>query len=121
MDCSYTLFEGLRDEILRRYLRSELDDAQFSCATVLFAAVEVGADIRKIVETTNLDEDFVRGIERRMRASGLWVDGIAVTEDWVIDEYFNGQFYEHLLVAEGRYARRIEDGCETYFPVVIIN
>jgi hypothetical protein len=77
-----------------------------------------GGNICKVVESTGLDEDFVAAIDKRMRASRLWLGSIAVTEDWVIDEYFNGLFYEHLLVAQGRYARYIEDGCETYGPVV---
>jgi hypothetical protein len=69
-------------------------------AWVLLAAALLGPDAERIAKELDLEEGFVRKIERRMRASGLWSEGRVYTEDWVIEGLFD-RFYEHLAVASG--------------------
>jgi hypothetical protein len=73
---------------------------------VLMAALEVGANVDRLVERTGYNKTFIEGIEFRMRKAGLWIGEVVDDREWLDQdlEPLEGIF-RHALVAEGSVTR----------------
>ena len=82
------------------------------CMVILISALEVGADVDRLVEHTGHPRELIEAISERMRRAGLWIS------EWVDNiGWWNGkggltaEFYAQGQVASGRLLREwAEDG-----------
>lgn len=84
------------------------------CMVVVISAVEVGADIDRVVEHTGYGRDFIEAISHRMRAAKLWIGELVDDREWRDkDEELMRDIFRHALVAEGSVLRECDEngGC----------
>jgi hypothetical protein len=84
---------------------------------VVISALEVGADVDRLIEYTGYGREFIEAISRRMRAAGLWTGELVDDREWRDkDDEFMADIFTHGLVAEGTLIRKPDEngGC-TYF------
>jgi hypothetical protein len=72
------------------------------CMLVVMAALEVGANVDRLIERTGYKRDFIESISLRMRKAGLWDGELADDREWSNQslEPLLGIF-SHGLVAQG--------------------
>ena len=72
------------------------------CMLVVMVAVEVGANVDRLVERTGYNRDFIENISLRMCKAGLWVGEVIDDREWSDQslEPLLGVF-SHGLVAQG--------------------
>ncbi len=75
------------------------DDTAFKTAMILFAALEVGANEKRVMEFTGLDRSFVAPRAKRLRENRVWVRGKTHCE-W-FGENGSIAFWADVFVAEG--------------------
>src|SRR5258706_13726405 len=49
---------------------------------VILSALDVGANVRRLVKCTHLEESFIEEINRRMRQNHLWIDEYVDDREW---------------------------------------
>jgi len=81
---------------------------------VVMAALEVGANVDRLVKRTGYNRKFVEGLELRMRKAGLWV-GELVDDRECLDQDSEPLYgiFRHTLVAQGTATRipNMNGGC----------
>lgn len=72
------------------------------CMLVVIVALEVGANVDRLVERTGYTRDFIESILLRMRKAGLWVGELVDDREWWEQgsQPMLGIFW-HGLVAQG--------------------
>lgn len=97
---------------------SDADDRKIAeCMVVVISALEVGADVDRLVEYTGYGRDFIEAISRRMRAARLWIGELVDDREWRDkDEELMRDIFTHALVADGSLLREVDEngGC-AYF------
>ncbi|MBZ5514907.1 MAG: hypothetical protein LAN62_08695 [Acidobacteriia bacterium] len=99
-------------ETLRTFKRliKEMKDAKAKltseCMLILISALEVGANVDRLVEHTGYSRELIEAISGRMRKAGLWIG------EWVDDigwwdqkGNLTSEFYAQTQVAIGRSLR----------------
>jgi hypothetical protein len=81
------------------------DDDAFKTATLLLAALIVGADEEKLADFTGLDPDFIAPRAERLRQNGVW-QGEQTHCDWDNEEGGAIAFWLDVNVAEGYMGRK---------------
>jgi hypothetical protein len=105
--------ESGRNAELLRSLKQSIEDLEdgndkviSKCLLILLAAVEVGADVDRIVEYTGYPREFIEAVSQRMRAADLWmgelVDDLGL---WDQENNLSSEFYFHALIAKGELVR----------------
>jgi hypothetical protein len=76
------------------------------CMRVMTSALDVGADIDRLVKATGYSRDFIEAISQRMRAAGLWIGEMIDEMGWLDEsEDLTLEFYLQSQVAIGRVLR----------------
>jgi hypothetical protein len=100
------------NETLKTFKRliKEMKDAKdkltTQCMLILISALEVGANVDRLVEHTGYPREFIEAISLRMRNAGLWIG------EWVDDIGWwdpkgdlTSEFYAQTQVANGQLLR----------------
>jgi hypothetical protein len=103
----------VRDTDLLRSLKQSIEDLEdgrdkviSKCLLILLAAVEVGADVDRIVEYTGYPRDFIEGVSKRMRAADPWMGELVDYFGWFDqEEDLTAESYAHALIAKGDLVR----------------
>jgi hypothetical protein len=72
------------------------------CMLIVIAALEVGANVKRLVELTGYNGDFIGSISLRMRKAALWIEE-AVDDRELWDDRSQPLLgiFSHALVAQG--------------------
>jgi hypothetical protein len=72
------------------------------CMLIVIAALQVGANVKRLVELTGYNRDCIRSISLRMRKAALWVEEAVDDREWWDhrSQPLLGIF-SHALVAQG--------------------
>jgi len=97
---------------LTKEMKDSKDKPTTQCMLILISALEVGANVERLVEHTGYPREFIDAISLRMRNAGLWfgewVDDIGW---WDPKGELTSEFYAQTQVACGRLLREwTEDG-----------
>jgi len=72
------------------------------CMLILFSALEVGADVDRLVERTGYSRELIEAISVRMRKAGLWIGKwVDDTVWWDPKGDLTSDFYAHAQIAQG--------------------
>jgi hypothetical protein len=116
-DRKHGLLEVLKDAI--ENISDAKDKRTSECMVVMVAALEVGADVDRLVEYTGYPREFIETISRRMRRARLWVGELVDDREWWDErENLTSGFLAHALVAQGQLIRvgRQGGGCRYLDP-----
>jgi hypothetical protein len=83
-------------------MRDPEDKAITECMLVVIAALEVGANVDRLVQNTGYERDFIEGISVRMRKAALWLGELVDDREWCEQDpkpMFG--IIRHALVAKG--------------------
>jgi len=107
--------KGLKCKIGK--IRNDEDRRISECMVVVLSALDVGADVDRLVERTGYSREFIESISVRMREAGIWIGELVDDREWRNkDEELMSDIFRHALVAQGTLVREPnEDGGCTYF------
>ena len=95
-------------------MRNPKDKEINECMIIVIVALEVGANVNRLVERTGYKRDFIRSISLRMRKAALWVGELVDDREWWDrrSQPLLGIF-THALVAQGTLNRvpKTNGGC----------
>ena len=92
--------EEIKGEVKRLDPKLKVTDEAFFVATVLLAALQVGAERKKVAEFLGVTEKRIAKYAKNLEKSGVWKDGKTSCE-WFDKECSGVAFWLDVAVAEG--------------------
>lgn len=94
------------DDIRKEASKFDLSEEETKIAVILLSSLVVGANIQRIQEFTGYDREFISGVARKLRKSGIWRKDKVDGEEWFDKKNGGVAFLCDVLVGLG-YAKRV--------------